>query len=98
LSSVEEQAGKVLLLEKAKGFRDSAVLGGLDRYLKRLVENHSLDSGSPLLRSIAALPSHGCASLDPPAAVAGSSALRASRGAATFRCVGARGKRASPPQ
>jgi ATP-dependent DNA helicase RecG len=65
LSSVEEQVRKVLLLEKAKGLRDRAVLGGLDRYLKRLVENHSLGSQSSLLRSIAALPSHGYASLDP---------------------------------
>jgi ATP-dependent DNA helicase RecG len=65
LSPVEEQVRKVLLLEKAKGLRDRAVLGGLDRYLKRLVENHSLRPESPLLRSIAALPSYGYASLDP---------------------------------
>ena len=65
MSPVEEQVRKVLLLEKAKGLRDRAVLGGLDRYLKRLVENHSLGPESLLLRSIAALPSHGYASLDP---------------------------------
>jgi len=64
LSSIEEQVRKVLLLEKGKGLHDRAVLGGLDRYLKRLVENHSLGPQSPLLRSIAALPSHGYASLD----------------------------------
>ena len=64
MSPVEEQVRKVLLLEKAKGLCDRAVLGGLDRYLKRLVENHSLGPESPLLRSIAALPSHGYASLD----------------------------------
>ncbi len=62
--SVEDQVRKVLLLERAKGLRDRAVLGGLDRFLKRLVENHSLGPESPLLRSIAALPSHGYASLD----------------------------------
>jgi ATP-dependent DNA helicase RecG len=64
LSPVEEQVQKILLLEKAKGLRDRAVLGGLDRYLKRLVENHSLGPQSALLRSIAALPSRGYASLD----------------------------------
>lgn len=64
MSATEEQVRKVLLLEKAKGLSDRAVLGGLDRYLKRLVENHSLGAESPLLRSIAALPSRGYASLD----------------------------------
>ncbi len=59
----EAQLLKILELERRKGYADRAVLGGLDRYLKRLIERDSLTPASPAMRSIMALPSHGYASL-----------------------------------
>ncbi|MGQ9572395.1 MAG: ATP-dependent DNA helicase RecG [Dehalococcoidia bacterium] len=59
-----ENLRKVLELEQAKGFADSAVVGGLDGYLWRFLK----DSPSPLTgrlgSAIRALPGAGYASLD----------------------------------
>ncbi|MCJ7831296.1 MAG: hypothetical protein MUP86_02070, partial [Dehalococcoidia bacterium] len=59
----EAQLRNILELERRKGYADKAVIGGIDRYLKHLVEGGSLAPNSPVMRSIMALPSHGYASL-----------------------------------
>jgi ATP-dependent DNA helicase RecG len=65
LNPPEAQLRNILELERRKGYSDRAVMGGLDRYLKRLIEGGSLAAESPIMRSIMALPSHGYASLSP---------------------------------
>jgi len=65
LNPPEAQLRNILELERRKGYTDKAVIGSIDRYLKRLVERGSLASNSPVMRSIMALPSHGYASLTP---------------------------------
>ena len=53
-----EQLRKVLALERTKGYADTAVMGGLDRFLSTLLEQNSLSSKSPAVRAIrAATPS-----------------------------------------
>jgi ATP-dependent DNA helicase RecG len=63
LNPPEAQLRNILELERRKGYADSAVMGGLDRYLKRLIESNSLTPVSPAMQLIMALPSHGYASL-----------------------------------
>lgn len=55
---------KVLELERAKGFADSAVMGGLDAYLRRFSQRQVLLSNRQLAAAISSLPSRGYASLD----------------------------------
>jgi ATP-dependent DNA helicase RecG len=54
---------KVLELERAKGFGDSAVLGGLDGYLRRFSQGQVLVSNQHLAAAIGSLPVGGYASL-----------------------------------
>jgi ATP-dependent DNA helicase RecG len=54
---------KVLELERAKGFADSAVLGGLDGYLRRFSQDRVLLSNEHLASAISSLPVGGYASL-----------------------------------
>jgi ATP-dependent DNA helicase RecG len=63
LNPPEAQLRKILELERRKGYADTAVLGGLDRYLKNLIQRDNLGPRSPITESIMLLPTHGYASL-----------------------------------
>jgi ATP-dependent DNA helicase RecG len=65
LNQPEAQLRKILELERRKGHADTAVMGGLDRYLKNLIQRDNLGPRSPVTESILALPTHGYASLPP---------------------------------
>jgi ATP-dependent DNA helicase RecG len=54
---------KVLKLERAKGFADSAVLGGLDAYLRRFSQDRVPLSNQHLAAAMSSLPVGGYASL-----------------------------------
>ena len=56
---------KVLELERAKGFADSAVFGGLDGYLQQSFQGQVLSSNQQLAAAIGSLPVEGYASLAP---------------------------------
>ena len=59
----EAQLRNILELERRKGYADRAVIGGLDRYLKRFHRERQPYPRLPRMQSIMALPSHGYASL-----------------------------------
>ncbi len=61
----EAQLRKILELERRKGYADTAVVGGLDRFLKNLIQRDNLGPSSPIMQSIMALPTRGYASLSP---------------------------------
>jgi len=63
LNPSEAQLRKILELERRKGYADTAVMGGLDRYLKNLIQRNNLGPRSPITESIMVLPTHGYASL-----------------------------------
>jgi ATP-dependent DNA helicase RecG len=65
LNPPEAQLRKILELERRKGYTDSAVMGGLDRFLKNLIQRDNLGPRSPIMQSIMELPTHGYASLPP---------------------------------
>jgi ATP-dependent DNA helicase RecG len=65
LNQPEAQLRKILELERRKGYADTAVMGGLDGYLKNLIQRDNLGPRSPVTESIMALPTHGYASLPP---------------------------------
>ncbi len=65
MNQPEAQLRKILELERRKGHADTAVMGGLDRYLKNLIQRNNLGPRSPITESIMALPTHGYASLTP---------------------------------
>ena len=50
---------KVLELERKQGSRNTAVMGGLDRFLRTLVEGKGLPDGSPASGAIGSLPAGG---------------------------------------
>jgi ATP-dependent DNA helicase RecG len=54
-----EQLRKVLSLERKKGFDDSAVVGGLDRFLRALLDRNGLPNDSPAVRALRELPASG---------------------------------------
>ena len=85
LNPPEAQLRNILELERRKGYADTAVMGGLDRYLKNLIQRDNLGPRSPITESIMALPSHGYASLsrERAAALAGDDAPAAERVAGT---------------
>jgi len=56
---------KVLELERAKGFADTAVIGGLDSFLRRLVKGNRSTAGAHLRAALGALPARGYAGLTP---------------------------------
>ena len=58
-----ENLRKVLELERARGFADSAVLGGLDGYLRRLLKRSLALLDRRLTTAMSALPVGGYASL-----------------------------------
>jgi len=60
-----EDLRKVLELERAKRYSDTAVVGGLDAYLRRFLARNRLPDGHELLRVISLLPPRGYASLHP---------------------------------
>ncbi|MCH8025657.1 MAG: hypothetical protein IH866_02575, partial [Chloroflexi bacterium] len=60
-----ERLRKVLALERTKGYADTAVMGGLDRFLSTLLERNDLSSKSPALRAIRSLPADGYHGLSP---------------------------------
>ncbi|HXG42096.1 MAG TPA: hypothetical protein VNL95_05150, partial [Dehalococcoidia bacterium] len=60
-----EELRKVLELERAKKFSDTAVVGGLDAYLRRFLVQNRLPDGHELLRVVSVLPPRGYASLHP---------------------------------
>ena len=60
-----ERLRRVLDLERARGFPDSAVIGGLDRMLRALLDSGQLIPGSPTHDALATLPARGYASLSP---------------------------------
>jgi len=60
-----ESLRKVLELEEAKGFADTAVIGGLDGFLRRLLEGNRSRAGDRLRAALQALPSLGYAGLTP---------------------------------
>ena len=63
MNPLEAQLRKILELERRKGYADTAVVGGLDRYLKNLIQRDNLGPRSPITESIMLLPTHGYASL-----------------------------------
>jgi ATP-dependent DNA helicase RecG len=63
LNLPEAQLRKILELERRKGYADTAVVGGLDRFLKNLIQRDTLGPRSPVTESIMLLPTHGYASL-----------------------------------
>ncbi|MGA2285921.1 MAG: hypothetical protein ABSG55_06605 [Dehalococcoidia bacterium] len=65
MNQPEAQLRKILELERRKGYADTAVMGGLDGYLKNLIQRDNLGPRSPVTESIMALPTHGYASLPP---------------------------------
>ena len=54
-----ERLRKILKLEQVKGYADTAVMGGLDRFLRTFLERDGQPSDSPVVRAIRALPSGG---------------------------------------
>ena len=54
-----ERLRKVLELEQRKGCADTAVMGGLDRFLGTILERNGLPSDSPAVRAIRSLPAGG---------------------------------------
>ena len=54
-----ERLRKVLQLEQAKGYADTAVMGGLDRFLRTLLERDGPPADSPVVRAIRSLPAGG---------------------------------------
>jgi ATP-dependent DNA helicase RecG len=58
-----ESLRKVLELERAKGFADTAVIGGLDGFLRRLLKGNRSTVGARLRTALQALPSRGYAGL-----------------------------------
>lgn len=58
------QLRKILDHERRLGCADKAVIGGIDRYLRRLIEENAFSPASPVTASIRALPRGGYASLD----------------------------------
>ena len=54
---------KVLAHERRKGFDDSAVAGGLDAFLRTVLERNGLPASSPALQAIRSLPAGGYRSL-----------------------------------
>jgi len=60
-----EDLRKVLELERAKKFSDTAVVGGLDSYLRRFLARNRLPDGHEVLRVLSVLPPRGYASLHP---------------------------------
>ena len=60
-----ERLRKVLKLEQAKGHDNSAVVGGLDRFLRKLLEGDTLSRSSPVAQAISSLPSGGYRELPP---------------------------------
>ena len=55
----------VLELERTKKFSDRAVIGGLDTYLQRHLQEHPLPRGHPFLKILRLLPPQGYATLHP---------------------------------
>jgi len=65
---LEEALGhlrRVLELEKEKGFTNAAVVGGLDAYLRRFLQQNPLPPGHRLLQVVGALPPGGYSALHP---------------------------------
>jgi len=58
-----ERLRKILSLEQSKGCDNSAVMGGLDRFLRTLLERNGLPAGSPVAQALRALPPGGYARL-----------------------------------
>jgi len=56
---------KILELERNKKFRDSAVMGGLDRFLATLLESNGVAQSTSLADTIRSLPDNGYRSLSP---------------------------------
>jgi len=60
-----ESLRKVLELERAKGYADAAVFGGLDAFLRRLTKGDRSPAGACLRTALQALPGRGYAGLTP---------------------------------
>ena len=60
-----ESLRKVLELERARGFADTAVIGGMDAFLRRLVKASRSAASARLRKALQALPSPGYAGLTP---------------------------------
>jgi ATP-dependent DNA helicase RecG len=56
---------KILALERTKKFADAAVVGGLDSYLLRFVQEHEIDTSHAVSRVLQSLPPGGYRSLHP---------------------------------
>ncbi len=65
MSEASNRLRRVLELERAKKFSDTAVIGGLDAYLDRCLQELPLPSRRRLLDILGRLPSRGYASLHP---------------------------------
>ncbi|MEX0786583.1 MAG: OB-fold nucleic acid binding domain-containing protein, partial [Dehalococcoidia bacterium] len=61
-----ESLRKVLELERKKGYRDDAAVGGLDRFLRAMQERDGLPDGSPVAQAVRELPQGGYRALDAP--------------------------------
>ncbi len=60
-----ERLRRALELERARGFPDTAVIGGLDRMLRTLLAEGALAPGTPEHEALATLPARGYAALSP---------------------------------
>jgi ATP-dependent DNA helicase RecG len=60
-----EGLGKILALERQKKFTDDAVVGGLDSYFLRFVQDNDVSTNHPVSRVLQALPPGGYRALHP---------------------------------
>jgi len=65
LASPLEGLRKVLALERTKKFNDAAVVGGLDSYLLRFVQDNGVETKHPISRVLQSLPPGGYRALHP---------------------------------
>ena len=60
-----ERLHRALELERARGYPDTAVIGGVDKMLRALLLEGALPAGSPAHEALVTLPAHGYASMSP---------------------------------
>src|SRR6266508_5620515 len=58
-----EHLRRVLEVERARGFSDTAVIGGLDRMLRTMLSEGAIPPGTPAHEALATLPARGYGSM-----------------------------------
>lgn len=59
------QLRRVLELEQQRNFTDGAIVGGLDKYFQRFVQDHDLSTSHPVALALQTLPPGGYRALHP---------------------------------